>query len=130
MIEVTLITGRTISQGEAMEKSKLTAEYRDATALCELDAEDMGRLGINEGDNVKVSSEAGEVVVKAVKTTQGPHEGIAFIPMGPWANAITGTGSDSTGMPSFKGINVKIEPAKDAKVLSALDLIKEVYHGD
>lgn len=129
MIEVTLITGRTISQGEAMEKSKLSDEYTDSTAICEFDPEDMARLGVNEGDNVRVSSETGDVVVKAVKSTQGPHEGIAFIPLGPWANAITGTGSDSTGMPPFKGIDVKIEPAKDAKVLSARDLIAEVYRG-
>lgn len=129
MIEVTLITGRTIGQGEAMEKSKLSDEYTDNTAICELDPEDMARLGVDEGDNVKVSSETGDVVVKAVKATQGPHEGIAFIPLGPWANAITGTGSDSTGMPPFKGIDVKIEPVKDAKVLSARDLIAEVYRG-
>ena len=129
MIELNLITGRTIAQGETMEKSKLSPEYTQATAICEFDEKDMGSLGIREGDNVKVTSDAGDVVVKAVKTTQGPHGGIAFIPMGPWANAITGTGSDSTGMPPFKGIDVKIEPAKDAKVLSAMDLIKEVYHG-
>jgi formylmethanofuran dehydrogenase subunit D len=129
MIEVTLITGRTISQGEAMEKSKLTDEYTEHVATCELDPEDMARLGVKEGDNVKVSSVTGEVVVKAVKTTQGPHVGIAFIPLGPWANAITGTGSDSMGMPPFKGIDVKIELAKDAKVLSARELIAEVYHG-
>lgn len=129
MIEVTLITGRTISQGEAMERSKFSDEYTNATALCEFDAEDMTQLGVKEGDNVRVSSEAGSVIVKAVKTTQGPHAGIAFIPLGPWANAITGTGSDSTGMPPFKGFQVKIEGAKDAKVLSARELLAEVYRG-
>lgn len=128
MIEVTLITGRTIGQGESMEKSKLSSEYTKNTAVCELDPEDMASLGIKEGDNVKVSSKAGEVIVKAAETDQGPHVGIAFIPLGPWANAITGAGSDSTGMPPFKGIDVKIEGAPGAKVLGAIELIKEVYH--
>jgi formylmethanofuran dehydrogenase subunit D len=129
MIEVNLITGRTIDQGETMEISKLSDEYTNATAICELDPEDMTQLGIKEGDNVKVSSETGSVIVKARDTTQGPHKGIAFIPMGPWVNAITGAGSGSTGMPPFKGIDVKIEPAKDERVLSAKELITEVYRG-
>lgn len=129
MIEVNLITGRTIDQGETMEISKLSDEYTNATAICELDAEDMTQLGIKDGDNVKVSSETGSVIVKARDATQGPHKGIAFIPMGPWANAITGAGTDSTGMPSFKGFNVKIEGAKDAMVLGARELIEEVYRG-
>lgn len=129
MIEVTLISGRTIGQGEAMERSKLSQEYTDKTAICELDPKDMAKLGVKEGDSVRATSETGDVVLKAVEATQGPHEGIAFIPLGPWANAITGTGSDSTGMPPFKGIPVKIEPAKDAKVLSAKELMAEVYRG-
>ena len=129
MIEVNLITGRTIEQGASMEISKLSDEYTKATAICELDSEDMTQLGIKDGDNVKVSSVAGSVIVKARNATQGPHKGMAFIPMGPWANSITGTGSDSTGMPPFKGIGVKIEEAKAEKVLSARELIEEVYRG-
>ena len=129
MIEVTLITGRTIEQGETMEISKLSDEYTKATAICELDAEDMTQLGIKDGDNVKVSSDTGSVILVARDATQGPHQGIAFIPMGPWANSITGTGSDSTGMPPFKGFKVKIEPAGSEKVLSAKELIAEVYRG-
>lgn len=130
MIEVILITGRTISQGEALERGKLHDAYTDAVAICELDPEDMERLGITEGDTVKVSTETGDVALKAVKSTQAPHVGIAFIPLGPWANAITGPGSDSTGMPPFKGLKVKIEPAKDARVLGARELIREVYYAD
>lgn len=130
MIEVILITGRTISQGEALERGKLYDAYTDAVAICELDPEDMERLSITEGDTVKVSTETGDVALKAVKSTQAPHVGIAFIPLGPWANAITGPGSDSTGMPPFKGLEVKIEPAKDARVLGARELIREVYYAD
>ncbi len=129
MIEVTLITARTIEQGEALEKGKLYDAYTDAVAICELDPEDMERLGVAEGDTVRASTETGEVALKAVKSTQAPHEGIAFVPLGPWANAITGSGTDSTGMPPFKGFRAKIEVAKDARVLSARDLIREIYYG-
>ncbi len=129
MIEVTLISARTIGQGEAMERSKFSLEYTENTAICELDPKDMAELGVKEGDNVRATSETGDVILRAVNATQGPHEGLAFIPLGPWANAITGTGSDSTGMPPFKGISVKIEPAKDARVLSAKELMAEVYGG-
>ncbi len=130
MIEFILITGRTIAQGEALEKGKLYDAYTDAAALCEFDPADMERLGVTEGETVKVSTETGEVALKAVKSTQAPHEGIAFIPLGPWANVITGSGSDSTGMPPFKGLKVKIEVAKDASILSARELIREVYRAD
>ena len=130
MIEATLISGRTIGQGESMEKSKLSSDYTKNTAICELDKSDMAKLGVKDGDIVRVSSEAGEVVLTVLTTQQGPHEGIAFIPLGPWANAITGIGSDSTGMPPFKGFKVKVEPAKKGDVvLTARELLKELYHG-
>lgn len=129
MIELILITGRTISQGEAMEEGKLYDAYTHAAAICELDPVDMEKAGISDGDMVRLSTEVGGVILKAVKATQPPHEGIAFVPLGPWANSITGSTTDSTGMPSFRGIKVKIEVAEDARVLSARELIREVYHG-
>jgi formylmethanofuran dehydrogenase subunit D len=129
MIEALLISARTIGQGEAMEISKLSSEYKENTAICEIDKDDMAKLGVKDGDNVRVTSKTGDVVLRAVTATQGPHEGIVFVPLGPWANSITGTGSDSTGMPPFKGIPVQVEAAKDAKVKSAKDLMAEVYNG-
>ncbi|MFQ6105724.1 MAG: molybdopterin dinucleotide binding domain-containing protein [Candidatus Hydrothermarchaeaceae archaeon] len=127
MIEVTLITGRSIGQGEAIESGKELDTYPDAAGICELDEKDMGRLGVEEGEAVTVSTPIGSIVLKAVKSTQGPHEGIAFIPLGPWANAITNFETDSTGMPSFKGINAKIAASKGKKVLSAAELVRRKY---
>ncbi len=126
-LEVTLITGRTVSQGEAMERGKDLDDYTKAAAVCELDPADMEKIGINEGDTIKVSTGIGEVIVRAVKSRQYPHEGIVFIPMGPWVNSITDMPADSTGMPPFKGIPVKIEQAKGEKVLSSHDLIEKLY---
>ncbi len=125
-MKVTLITGRTIKQGMALE-SKDSTMYLDATAICEFDPEDMKKLGVSEGDTVRVKSEAGLVHVKAVKSTQSPHKSIIFIPMGPWANQVTSPETDSVGMPSFKGVPAEVSAAKDKKVLTYPELLKAVY---
>ncbi|MFH1773664.1 MAG: molybdopterin dinucleotide binding domain-containing protein [Methanobacteriota archaeon] len=127
MIKVTLITGRSINQGEAIEAGKELDIYTNSAGVCELDPADMEKLGASEGDTLRVSTFSGEVFVKAVKSRQYPHEGIAFIPMGPWANAVVDFDTSSTGMPSFKGIAAKIELTRDEKVLSARELVRERY---
>lgn len=126
-LEVTLITGRSIAQGEAMETGKKHDAYTASAALCELDPHDMEKLGVREGETVRVITESGEILVKAAKSTQEPHPGIAFIPMGPWANAVVNPDTSSTGMPSFKGMKATIEPARDEKVLSAAELVRQRY---
>ncbi len=126
-LDVTLITGRTIAQGEAIETGKELDAYTDSAAVVELDPGDMKKLGAKEGDTLKVSTEAGEVFVKAVKSSQEPHDGLVFIPMGPWANAIVNCDTSSTGMPSFKGGKAVVELAREQKVLSAKELVRERY---
>jgi formylmethanofuran dehydrogenase subunit D len=125
-----LITGRTIRQGEALEIGKDSEEYTRAAAVCEMDPLDMEKIGVREGDIVKVSTEIGEVYVWAVKSRQAPHENTIFMPLGPWANAVVKGGTDSIGMPSFKGIPARVEPAPDGKVLNAIELIREIYGSD
>ena len=63
-------------------------------------------------------------MVRAVKTTQGPHPGLVFIPMGPWANQVTSPNTYPTGMPHFKGVKVTIEPAPNEKVLNGITLLQ------
>lgn len=125
-MKATLITGRTIKQGMVIE-SKDSAMYTEANAICELDPDDMKKLGVSEGDTVRVSSASGEVHVRAVKSLQAPHRGIIFMPMGPWANMVTSPETDSVGMPSFKGVPAEVEPAKDKRVLTYPELLKETY---
>ncbi len=119
-MEFVLITGRTMLQGEQLH-NKCGKEYMEACAVCEMNPEDMKELGVKDGDVVRVSSEAGEVNVY-VKASESVDRGIVFIPMGPWANAVVPKGTDSTGMPSFKGVRVKIERS-DGKVLMADELV-------
>ncbi|MFO7966304.1 MAG: molybdopterin dinucleotide binding domain-containing protein [Archaeoglobaceae archaeon] len=123
-LEITLVTGRTIGQGETIE-SKLSSEYMGYTAICEMNREDMEALGAKDGDTVKVSTEEGEVVVYA--RSSSIDKGIAFIPLGPWVNAIVPEGTDSTGMPAFKGFESRVEKT-DEQVLDAKQLIRRMLN--
>jgi formylmethanofuran dehydrogenase subunit D len=125
-IQVNLISGRSIQQGVAIEGGKEKPAYRTAAGLIELDASDLKKLGAWKSTNVRVTSDYGNVVVKAIETTQGPHPGLAFIPMGPWANAIIDPNTYSTGMPTFKGTPVKIEVAMNEPVLLGIELVQKL----
>lgn len=126
-MKVTLTTGRSVAQGEAKETGKAKEDYVKAAAICELDPEDMRKLGADEGDPVRVSTAYGEVIVKAVKSKQAPHPGVAFVPMGPWASSVVNPDTSSTGMPSMKDVEAEVELAKDARVLGTKELIRERY---
>ncbi len=110
-IQLNLISGRSIQQGVAIEGGKEKPAYREACGIIELDAEDFKKLGAWRNTNVRVTSAWGTVVVKAIDASQGPHPGLGWIPMGPWANSVTNPNTYSTGMPTFKGVPVEVEPA-------------------
>jgi formylmethanofuran dehydrogenase subunit D len=124
-IEANLISGRTIMQGVAIEGHKHDEEYIKACGIVEMDVKDMKAIKIFPGQNVLVKSAYGEVIVRAVRATQGPHPGLVFIPMGPWANQITSTITESTGMPGFKGVKVTIEPAPNTVVMNGITLLQK-----
>lgn len=124
-IQINLISGRTIQQGVSMENGKEKLAYRDACGILELDDAEFQRLGCFKNTNVRVTSEFGSVVVKAIGATQGPHPGLGWIPMGPWANAVVDPNTYSTGMPTFKGTPVTVDVAEDEVVLDAIALITE-----
>ena len=122
-ITVNLISGRTIQQGVSMEAGKEKEDYMKSCGIIELDAADIAALGIWKNSTVRVTSDFGSVIVKAIEATQGPHPGLAWIPMGPWANMVVDTNTYSTGMPTFKGTKVTVEPAEDEKVLNSIELV-------
>jgi formylmethanofuran dehydrogenase subunit D len=124
-INLNLISGRSIQQGVAIEGGKEKPAYRAAAGIIELDPSDLKRLGAWRNTNVKVTSDYGSVVVKAIETTQGPHPGLGFIPMGPWANSIVNPNTYSTGMPTFKGVPVKVEVAINEPILLGIELVQK-----
>ena len=124
-INLNLISGRSIQQGVAIEGGKEKPSYRTACGIIELDLSDLKKLGAWKGTNVRVTSDYGNVIVKAIETTQGPHPGIGFIPMGPWANSIVNPNTYSTGMPTFKGTPVKVEVAINEPVMLGIELVQK-----
>ena len=129
-IRVNLITGRTIQQGVSMEAGKEKPAYTSACGIIELDPADFKKLGTFRNTNVRVTSKYGSVIVKAIEATQGPHPGVAYIPMGPWANMVVNPNTYSTGMPTFKGTTVEVEIAKNESVLSSLELVRKGCRGE
>jgi len=126
-IKVILLTGRTIDQGTSKEHGKLSKEYEEKVAICEVDSSDLKKLAAKKDSNVKVSSRYGSVVVKAVESKRGPHPGIIYMPYGLWANMIVDPHTHGTGMPSFKGIPAELEAAPEECVMSILLLLERTF---
>ncbi|WXG41249.1 MAG: molybdopterin dinucleotide binding domain-containing protein [Candidatus Freyarchaeum deiterrae] len=124
-LKLILNTGRTVDQGVAIETDKSGDINTRACGKCFLDPEDMKKLKILSGDTVLVKSKFGEVIVRAEKSPDAPHQGIAYIPMGIWANQVINPYTDSTGMPSFKGVDVTVEPAPGKPILSAIEIARK-----
>ncbi len=122
MIEVEIVTGRTLDQGATVEE-KLTDEYFNAVNYIELSEDDFKTLNLQDGDRVKVKTEFGEVVVFAKKADL--PKGVAFMPMGPYANQVIDPDTDGTGMPRFKGVKAIVEKT-DEKVLSIKELLEAI----
>lgn len=129
-ITLNLITCRTIQQGVAMETGKTSRKYYDAASIIHMHEDDMKKAGIMANTNVRVTSEDGTIVVKAVRTREDVVPGLAMLPMGPWANALVSAYTYSTGEPCFKGFPVDIEPAENEKVMEAVELIQTLCYGE
>lgn len=104
--EFELITGRTQKQADGLHIGKDSEEYHQATALVEMSAEDVTRLGLEEGEIVRLQTAAGEVEVPV--TIGDLPSGLLFMPMGPTANALVGTDTDASGTPPFKDLKVQV----------------------
>jgi len=126
-LKVLLLTGRTIDQGVGRERGKLTQEYMKNVAISEMDPDDMKRLQVSENDNVRVSTDFGTVVVRAVKSKSTPHPSIVFIPYGPWASLLMNSETRGTGMPTLKGISAEVEPAPEENVMTVAELLKKHF---
>lgn len=124
-IQVTLLTGRSLGQGRAKEQGKLSEMYLESVACCEVQAEDLQNIGLEYGDNIRVSSNHGSVVVKAVAPTQPLPRGVVFMPYSIWATQVLGPETDGTGMPTYKGVPCTVEPAVDEKIMSIEELTKK-----
>ncbi len=112
-MKVMMNTGRTVDQGANVENKRSVA-YRDETGTCFMHFFDMMELGIDEGENVLVTSPYGRVVL-TVAANDLIKPGTIFVPYGPYANHIIGGQTHSTGMPDFKSTEVTVEPTEEPR---------------
>ena len=107
---MTLIAGRSSKQGVSLNVSKLEGEYVEVTTTLEMNAADMARLGLKEGDSVRLRSSTGETVLhcKGRKVEDLP-EGILFLAYGPSSSQLMGGDTAGTGMPLSKNLEVEVE---------------------
>lgn len=103
----TLVTGRTLEQAKGMHIGKTEEEYRKAVDKAFLSPEVLSKLSLNEGDEVTLKTRCGKVRVR-VYADAGLPEDVVFVPMGPTANALVGSNTEGSGMPSFKGLQVEV----------------------
>ena len=118
----TMISGRTLAQGAGCE-SKMSPDFFKAAAICHLSERDFKSMQLEEGKNVLLKNEFGQVVL-AARADAGLPEKMVFIPMGPWANILVGKETGGCGTPHFKGLMVEVE-ATDSPVLSIRELFSK-----
>lgn len=123
-MKAVLITGRSLRQGMGLELGKSSETYYRSGTACEMNPEDMEELGLDPGGFVKVTSEQGEVVLRAVEAAEEVPPGMIFIPYGPWVNLLVRSETQGTGMPSYKGIGVDVEAAEEGEIQGAGDLVE------
>lgn len=105
-----LIPGRSSKQGTSLNKGKLGDEYRDVTSTVEINADDMVRLGFNDGDKLRLKNHVGEVVVTCVsKKAADLPEGMIFIAYGPTSSRLMEGDTAGSGMPLSKHLPVEVE---------------------
>jgi formylmethanofuran dehydrogenase subunit D len=107
-----LIPGRTSRQGTSLNEGKFSEEYLDEIGTLQVSPPDMKRLGLKDGDRVRLNSEHGQVEVpcRASKGDELPP-GVLFIAYGDWSSRLMGGDTHGTGMPDSKGIDVTMEKA-------------------
>ena len=126
MVKFTLLTGRSLIQGVGKEGGKFSEKYIQEVSTCQIDPEDLSVLNVKPGDCVRLTTEYGSVVLR-VASSSLVHRGSVFVPYGPYANLLVGTKTGGTGMPSFKGIPVEVEPAPGESVPEIKELLIKTY---
>lgn len=122
-MRITINTGRTVIQGSHVDK-KNSPEYGHETSTIRLNPVDMMKLGIENGEHVMAAADGVSLALRVLEDNN-LDEGMAFLPLGPYANFLVPAVTRSTGMPDFKQILADIEPT-DQEVLSVGELMRSL----
>jgi formylmethanofuran dehydrogenase subunit D len=105
-----LIPGRTSRQGTTLNEGKFSKDYVEETSTLLVSPEDMGRLGLKNGDRVRLRSEQGQVELPCLAAKAGElPPGVLFVPYGDMSSRLMGGDTHGTGMPNSKSFDVKLE---------------------
>lgn len=105
-----LIPGRTSKQGTTLNEGKATDGYVQETSTLLMSPEDMTRIGLTEGQCVRVTSPQGSIQLpcKTGRKQELPA-GVIFMAYGPASSQLMGGDTHGTGMPDSKGLDVTVE---------------------
>ena len=109
MHEFILIPGRTSRQGTALNEGKYSDAYKEEISTLRMNPGDMQRLGLADGDRVRMWNEFGDVVVLCQSGKDELPPGLLFIGYGDWSSRLMGGETHGTGMPDSKGLDVSLE---------------------
>ena len=113
-----LIPGRTSDQGCGISEGKFQEKYQREITTLQVAPSDMERLGLVDGDRVRLTGEEGQVVevnVTPAKKDELP-EGMLFIAYGDISSRLMGGDTHGSGMPTSKGMDVRLEVLKQVDV--------------
>lgn len=102
----TLITGRSTAQGKALHLGKDSKEFLDEAHAVSMNAEDMARLRLEDGAEVRVRSAYGEMTGRCRKADLPP--GLVFMVYSVFSNQLIGSDTGGTGMPDSKGLQIEV----------------------
>jgi len=107
--EFILIPGRTSKQGTTLNEGKYTDGYKAEISTLLMNPQDMERLGLAEGDRVRMWNNVGEVVVPLKSGKEELPPGVLFISYGDNSCRLMPGETHGTGMPDSKGLDVFVE---------------------
>lgn len=105
-----LIPGRTSKQGCGISEGKFAENYQSEINTLQVAPADMKRLGLADGDRVRLTGEHGhiDVAITAAKADELPP-GLLFIAYGDLSSRMMGGDTHGSGMPTSKGLDVTLE---------------------
>ncbi len=106
-----LIPGRTSEQGCGISEGKYKDKYQREVNTLQVAPGDMERMGLADGDRVRLTGEEGQVVEVAITPAKKDElpEGVLFIAYGDVSSRMMAGDTHGSGMPTSKGMEVTME---------------------
>ena len=104
-----LIPGRTSKQGCGINEGKFGETYQNEINKVQMNADDMQRLGIEEGQQIRLTGEHGQIDIAVTKAKKDElPTGLLFMAYGDMSSRLMGGDTYGSGMPTSKGLDVEV----------------------